>query len=141
MTPHSPLALLPVLLLSVPCYAGPQEDCGRLAELLGREIAALESVRDADTAAAATPALAAALAALAAMDRSREAEKELWEYIDNTDGVKQPFIELLQRLAVQFIRLAEADYYGCAPLRDALAPQIPDGVGAPASDGRDAPAS
>ncbi len=96
----------------------------RLSDALTREIATLTAVNDAESAAAAVPKLQALLDELAAMDRSYEAEKALWAYIDNTEGVKRPFIELIQRLATQFTRLEVAEFYGNGELRSMLSPQV-----------------
>ncbi len=85
----------------------------------------MQSVTDADSAAKALPELQAVLAELAAMERSLEAEKELWIYIDNTEGVKLPLIELVQQLSIELSRLLAKDFYGHEGLRAALAPQLP----------------
>ncbi len=102
----------------------PEVACEQLRAALNREIALLESVTDETTADAALPELEALLRKLAAMDRSFEAEKALWGYIDNTEGVKQPMVELLQRLTIQFMRLEDAAFFGHQGLRKLLAPQI-----------------
>jgi hypothetical protein len=60
-----------------------------------------------------------ALEALFEMD-----EKELWMYNDNTEGAKQPIVDELERLAVQFIRVSREKFFGNAELRNLLAPQV-----------------
>ncbi len=102
----------------------PEAACRELSAGLTRELVALQSMQDAASAAASLPELRAAMDALAAMDRSYEAEKALWAYIDNTDGVKQPLVELLQRLSIEFTRLELAEFYGNEELRACLAPQM-----------------
>ncbi len=104
--------------------ASPEAASEQLRGALTRELAALQSVQDAASAAAALPQLSAVLAELAAMDRSYEAEKALWEYLDNTAGAKMPLVELLQSLTIEFTRLENADFFGHEGLRSALAPQL-----------------
>ncbi len=121
------LSLLPLaaaFVATASADSSPEVAAQQLSEALGRELAILSSVQDGATAAAAVPQLQAVLGELAAMDRSYEAEKALWTYIDNTDGVKLPLIELLQRLSIQFTRLEESRFYGNAELKTTLTPQL-----------------
>ncbi len=121
------LALLPLAAFVATASAETSPEaaaCEQLRGLLAREVSILESVQDAASAAAALPQLREVLDALAGMERSYEAEKALWTYIDNTEGVKLPFIELLQRLTIEFTRLEKAHYYRSAPLHALLAPQL-----------------
>ncbi len=104
--------------------ATPDEACKQLRTALEQELAILEPLVDAAGADAALPKLDAVLKELAAMDSSPEAQKALWEYIDNTEGVKLPLVELLQCLAMEFARLEKADFFGHEGLRAALAPQV-----------------
>ncbi len=115
---------LAALVATAPAEASAEAACEQLRAALGRELAAVESVQDAASAAAALPQLKAVLDELALMDRSHEAEKALWEYIDNTPGVKVPLIELLHRLTIEFTRLELASFFGCAQLGELLAPQL-----------------
>lgn len=102
--------------------ATPAETCAALCAALGQEVELLQQVTDA----------ASAKAVLSDLRKSMEAQqrlfsaddKELWEYIDNTDGAKQPLVELLQRLAGQFTRLEEVKFYDCAELKEQLYDQI-----------------
>ena len=120
------LALPLVAALCMPAVAAsPEEAAVQLRDALSREVATLESVTSADAAAEALPKLRAVLAELDAMDRSPEAQKDLWIHIDNTPGVKQPLIELVQRLCIQLTRLEKLHFYGHEGLRAALAPQFP----------------
>lgn len=100
----------------------PQQACCALEEALCRETALLAGVTDASSAAAVLPELRACLQGLAAM---RGADEDaLWNYIDNTPGVKTRLAEAVQRLAIQFQRLEQAEFYRCTELADALAPQL-----------------
>ncbi len=119
--------ILPLLGLSA-CVAlaetSPEVVCRQLRAALSNELSALASMQDAASTEAALPKLEAALVEMAEMDRSAAAEKSLWGYIDNTQGVKAPFVELLERLAIEFARLENASYYGSEKLRQLLAPQV-----------------
>ncbi len=127
MQHFSVYATLPLLaaVLCVPAQASPEESCGRLRAGLEREVQLMAAMTDATSVAEKLPQLQAVLAELAAMDRSPEAQKELWLYIDNTEGVKLPLIELVQQLCVQLQRLQKQAFYGHEGLRAALAPQLP----------------
>ncbi len=118
------LALLTLSACVAVAETSPEAACRELRAGLTRELTALESMQDAAGAAAALPELRAALDALAAMDRSYEAEKALWGYIDNTQGVKLPLVELLQKLTIEFTRLEKAEFFGNEELRACLAPQM-----------------
>ncbi len=118
------ISLLSLAALVAMAEASPEAACKQLGEALSRELTTLASVQDAASAAAAVPQLEAVLQELAAMDRSYEAEKALWTYIDNTEGVKLPLVELLQRLTIEFTRLEVASFYGNEELRALMAPQL-----------------
>ncbi len=122
--PILPLLSLVALVATVSAEASPEAAYGQLCTALSQELTALESVTDAASAAAAYPSLEEAIRTLASMERSYEAEKELWVYIDNTEGVKTPLLELLQRLAVEFTRLENASFYGHEGVAKLLAPQL-----------------
>ncbi len=94
-----------------------------LQQALSRQLELVSGVRDAGSASAAVAPLGALLGEMGAMQGRMRADA-LRVYIDNTPDVKAPFIELLQQTAVQFKRLSDADFYGCAPLRALLAPQL-----------------
>ena len=51
-------------------------------------------------------------------------ETELWLYIENTEGVKQPLVDVLSQVALQMARIENADYFNHAGLKELLAPQI-----------------
>lgn len=96
--------------------------CDRLVASLEQEAAALESIASPADVPAGVEQLRASLASLKelfAVDAT-----ELWQYIDNTDGVKQPIIDALEALALQFARVEQAEFYGSAELRELLAPQV-----------------
>ena len=50
-------------------------------------------------------------------------DAELWLYIENTEGVKQPLVDVLSQLALQMARIEEAAYFNYAGLQELLAPQ------------------
>ncbi len=108
----------------LPTAAASEAACEQLNALLGRELAVLQSVQDAAGAAAAVPQLEAVYVEMAAMDRSYEAEKALWEYIENTPGVMLPLLEALQRVAIEYTRLEKAKFYEVELLRSLLAPRV-----------------
>ncbi len=118
------LALLSLSSLVAMAESAPEAACRQLREALTQELTVLRAMTDASSAADQLPALQAVLATMAAMDRSYEAEKALWAYIDNTKDVKMPLMELLQQIAIEFTRLEEADFCGHEPLRQTLAPQV-----------------
>ena len=96
--------------------------CDRLVTALEQETEALESISSPDDVPAGLEKLRASLAALKAL--FAEDAEELWLYIDNTAGVKEPIIEVLEKLAIQFARMEKAEFFGNAELREALAPQV-----------------
>lgn len=100
----------------------PQQACAALEGALAEETAVLAGVTDAASAAAALPQLRACLDKLAAMRGTDEGA--LWNYIDNTQDVKARMVEVMERLAAQFHRLEQAEFYGCTELGAALAPQL-----------------
>ncbi len=104
--------------------ASPEAAAEQLRSALTRELTVLQSAQDSASAAAALPQLNAVLEELAAMERSYEAEKALWEYLDNTEGAKMPLVELLQCLTIEFMRLEDAAFFNNEGLRTALAPQL-----------------
>lgn len=98
------------------------EATDRLLQALEQEVEALENI---GTAADAPAAVEAVRASLQTQKKLFEVDvKELWLYIDNTEGVKQPLVDVMVRLAVQFKRLSENNYFDNAALRELLAPQI-----------------
>lgn len=98
------------------------EATDRLLRALEQEVAALEEISSPADAPAAVEAVRASLQVqkeLFGVDA-----RELWLYIDNVDGVKQPLVDVMVRLAVQFKRLGENQFFGNADLRELLAPQV-----------------
>lgn len=100
----------------------PEETCAKLREALQEEVELLEGLRSADD----------VKGMLSDLRRSQQKQTELfcgddaalWEYISNTDGVKQPLVELLQRLAAQLSRMEDCNYYDNAELKELLYTQI-----------------
>ena len=93
-----------------------------LLSALTREAVALEKIEEPADAAGVVEEVRAALLTqkgLLSVDAA-----ELWQYIDNTDGKKQPLIDVLERLALQFGRLEETDYFGNPELKALLSAQI-----------------
>ncbi len=107
------------------CYAETDpiaEVYARLDSAITQVVQALESIeqpQDADRAVAEVRAGIQAQQELLSVD-----EKALWQYIDNTDNAKQPLVDMLERLALQFARLEQSDYFGNAELRALLSPQL-----------------
>lgn len=118
--------LVPLLFASVAVYAAdadPMADvCDRLVAALEQETEALASITQPADVPAAMEKLQASLAAQKALF-SVDA-KLLWQYIDNTEGVKQPIIDAMEELALQFARVVSAKFYDNAELRAVLAPQV-----------------
>lgn len=118
--------LLPILFATTAIYASeadPMADaCRRLSAALEQELAALQEMTAPDNASASLDALRKSL--LEMEDLFSAGEKALWIYIDNTEGVKQPLVDLLEEIAVQFARVQAAGYFGNEELRALLAPQI-----------------
>lgn len=118
--------LLPVLCAATVVYAADvdpmAEACQRLKAVLEQEVEALASIKEPGDAAGAVEAVRASL--LAQEDLFAVSEKELWVYIDNTEGVKQPLVDLLEELALQFARLEDSAYFGNEELRALLSVQI-----------------
>lgn len=100
----------------------PAEVCTKLNAALTQEVELLEKLRSADD----------VKGILSDLRRSQKKQSDLfgsddaalWDYISNTDGVKQPLIELLQRLAAQLSRLEDCNYYDNAELKELLYTQI-----------------
>lgn len=100
----------------------PEQTCAKLREALKQEVELLENLRSADD----------VKGMLSDLRRSQRKQNDLfggddaalWEYISNTDGVKEPLVELLQRLAAQLSRLEDCNYYDNAELKELLYTQI-----------------
>ena len=118
--------LVPLLFASVAVYAAdadPMADvCDRLIAALEQETEALASISQPADVPAAMEKLQASIAAQKALFSVDS--KLLWQYIDNTAGVKQPIIDAMEKLALQFARVVAADFYGSAELRAVLGPQV-----------------
>lgn len=100
----------------------PEETCAKLREALTTEVELLENLRSAED----------VKGMLSDLRRSQKKQNDLfgsddaalWDYISNTDGVKQPLVELLQRLAAQLSRLEDCNYYDNAELKELLYTQV-----------------
>lgn len=102
--------------------ATPAETCAALCEALEQEVTLLQRVTDTDSAKSVLSDLRRSMRKQS--DLFSADDKELWEYIDNTNGAKLPLVELLQRLAGQFTRLEEVNFYDCPELKEQLYDQV-----------------
>lgn len=93
-----------------------------LRSVLERQLELLTAI---DSSASASASVAPIRTNLQRMDelQQRVRADALRLYLDNTPAMKMPFIELLQRTAIEFKRLEDADCYGCSELSRLLAPQ------------------
>lgn len=118
--------LVPLLCVGTALYAAEAdpmvEVCERLIAALEQEVEALESIEKAEDVPAALEQLRAGL--LAQEDLFAVDQKLLWQYIDNTPGAKQPIVDVLELLAVQFVRMESNNFFDSAELRQILTPQI-----------------
>lgn len=118
--------LVSFLMASTAIYAAETnlmaEACDRLVAALEQKTAALTRMQSEADVDAALDDLCASLDAL--KEQMAVDQKELWLYIDNTEGVKQPIIDELERLALQFARIQQAGFFNNARLRELLAPQL-----------------
>lgn len=123
--------LLSGLIISAPCVAyaqsTEQEVCQRLASALHREVSLLSGIADEATARAALPDLEQTLSELRALHEQVDSE-QLWRYIENTPGIKQPLLEDAERLLVELQRLEMAQCYGVKQLRALLSPMLTPGA-------------
>ena len=94
----------------------------RLLSALEKEVEALEQIQKPEDAAEVLGELRDALKELEAMAASVD-DAELWQYIENTEGVKQPLVDILSQLALQMARIEEAAYFNHSGLQELLAPQ------------------
>lgn len=94
-----------------------------LRRVLERQLELLAAVDGSSAAAAAVAPLSENLQRMAELRDSVRADA-LRLYLDNTPETKTPFIELLQKTAVEFKRLGDANFYGCSELGRLLAPQM-----------------
>ena len=118
--------LLPSLFAVSALYAQASEPMAdaseRLLSALEKEVEALEQIQKPEDAAEVLGELRDALKALEAMAASVD-DAELWLYIENTEGVKQPLVDILSQLALQMARIEEAAYFNHSGLQELLAPQ------------------
>ncbi len=118
---------LPALMISGACMicAAQAEEvvetCAQLESALREQLQALQSVTNETGVQAALSALSKAQQKLSELNE-RTDEKELWRYIDNTPGVKQPFITILEDTMVQLQRIEKANFFGSDELKRKLAP-------------------
>lgn len=100
----------------------PEETCEKLRAALQTQVELMEGVRSPEDAAK----------VISDLRKSQKKQEELfgaedaalWEYISNTDGAKQPLVELLQRMAAQLSRLEDVNYYDNAELKELLYTQV-----------------
>ncbi|MEE1265847.1 MAG: hypothetical protein UHH87_06120 [Akkermansia sp.] len=119
--------LLPTLFAVSALYAQASEPmadaCDRLLSALEKEVEALELIQQPQDAAEVLGELRGALKELEALALSVD-ESELWLYIENTEGVKQPLVDVLSQVALHLARIENAAYFNHAGLKELLAPQI-----------------
>lgn len=119
-------SLLPLLFVGTALYAAEtdpmQKVCERLIAALEQETEALESINQPADIPAGLEKLRASLQAL--QELFAEDETLLWQYIDNTPGAKQPIVDVLEELALQFARMEKENFFSNAELREVLAPQV-----------------
>lgn len=117
--------LLPFVAASVVCVAQamtPEEACEQLFSVLENQAIVLQGVKDNTSAAEAVKPLNDCMtkqAELFGVD-----ENALWLHIDNSEGVKQKFVVLLQELAAEYSRLESAKFFDCAELRKLVYTQL-----------------
>ena len=118
--------LLPSLFAVSALYAQASEPMAdaseRLLSALEKEVEALEQIQKPEDATEVLGELRDALKELEAMAASVD-DAELWQYIENTEGVKQPLVDILSQLALQMARIEEAAYFNHSGLQELLAPQ------------------
>lgn len=100
----------------------PEETCAKLRGALQTQVELMEGVRSPEDAAKAVSPLRKCQKKQNELFSADDAA--LWEYISNTDGAKQPLVELLQRMAAQLSRLEDANYYDNAELKELLYTQV-----------------
>ena len=99
----------------------------RLAAALHRQVELLSSITGAESARSALPELKKVMAELESLNRQVDSE-QLWRYIENTPGIKQPLLEDAERLLVELQRLEMAQCYGVEQLRALLSPMLTPGA-------------
>ncbi len=121
--------ILPTLFAGSMCTAyvaqaeGEKEACARLETKLREQLQVLRSMTDPASAQAGIPALDKVLKSLRELNTQTD-EAALWRYIDNTPGVKQPLITILEDTMVQLYRIEQAKFYANKELRRRLAPML-----------------
>ncbi len=109
-------------IVAVAQAAAPAETWQSLCDALKQEVELLKSVKDKESAESVLRPLRRSLEKQG--DLFSADDSELWEYMDNTEDAKTPLVELLERLAGQFTRLEEVNFYDCDELRELLYEQI-----------------
>lgn len=100
----------------------PEEICAKLRAALQKEVELLAAI---DSTERAEESLSALRKSLQEQNDLFGADDEaLWDYISNTDGVKKPLVELLERLGTQFRRMEENNYFDHTELKNLLYTQI-----------------
>lgn len=95
----------------------------RLLNALEKEVEALEQMQSPQDVDNALLELRDAVQTLATLAATGD-DKELWQYIDNTADKKQPLVDVLSQLALEFSRIEMAGYFNNGELKTLLAPQI-----------------
>lgn len=123
----NPLALLSTLIISAPgiAYAQQAEQSAyeKLAQGLHEEVQILSRICSAETAHEKLPALKQAVAALKSLQQETDSQ-QLWRYIENTQGLKEPLINAVELLFIELQRLEKARFYGVKELAQLLRPML-----------------
>lgn len=118
--------LIPAVAMSMACVAqagGEKEACAELEKGLLEQLQVLRGITDKAQAQARISALDRVLKKLQALNAKTNGA-ELWRYIDNTPGVKQPLITILEDTMVQLQRIERAKFFGNHELRRRLEPMV-----------------
>ena len=88
---------------------------------LSKQLEILKGMTDAATCAAAAPALEENLKSLAALN-DRVDSSELWTHIASNAEMKAKLVRTLQSISMEFYRLEQAQFFGCAQVQQLLMP-------------------
>ena len=100
-----------------------EEMCVQLEKSLREQLEVLQSVTSDASAQAALPALDKVQQELRKFYTQAD-EAALWRYIDNTPGIKQPLITILEDTMVQLQRIEKAYFFKNGELKRKLKPMV-----------------
>ncbi len=118
--------IVPAMGVCMVCDAqagGEQLICEQLEKGLREQLQVLRSMTDGTTVQTSLPALDHVLNKLRTL-KAKTNDAELWRYIDNTPGVKQPLITILEDTMVQLQRIEQANFFENNELRRRLTPMV-----------------